>query len=422
VPGLCLALAAFTLACGSAAEPTGPTRTYQLAQTGLGLAPDGTLWHTPANLPTDVDVVAVVPDGFGIPWDAFEAGSAPPAPWTALIDQLVAQVVALRKDVFLSLALVDDNGRGRQNLARRAQVVNGALQIVPGWAPPCYDFATAREGPARRAAYARYVEFMVRRFAPRYVNVAMEINLFLTCESGWEGLVEVERAAYDAAKAARPEVIAFPSIQLEQLYGYIPVGSCREGSLDRCFEAHYARLSGLRRDRFAISTYPHGLPQLGGVAGIPADWFTRASSRGRERAVFAETGWLSDPPRVRNGETCLEPFGTTDLNETGARTYLDRVLNAAEAGGMDLVTLFSNRDVVPAELMTSCECRIDPAWCALVTAFRTRAGTDPFAQAAGELQLKAFGTMGIRRHDGRPKGVVFERWEQALAQPIATRR
>ena len=51
-----------------------------------------------------------------------------------------------------------------------------------------------------------------------------------------------------------------------------------------------------------------------------------------------------------------------------------------------------------------------------------RAGTDPFAQAAGELHLKAFGTMGIRRHDGRPKGAVFERWEQARALPFAPRR
>lgn len=84
---------------------------------------------------------------------------------------------------------------------------------------------------------------------------------------------------------------------------------------------------------------------------------------------------------------------------------------------MDLVTYFSNRDLVPAALMGDCPCTFDRDWCAMVE-FLRRQGTTPREQAEAEMVLKGFGTMGIRRYDGSPKGAVFRRWQEARALPL----
>lgn len=406
--------------CGAATESltasaSRSTRPYRLAQAGAQIVPGRGVVYTPAELASDADVVAIHQDFFGIPWQAFETGTEPPAQWAALMDSLRAQAVATGKDIFLSLALVE-GGLGRQFLAARAEVVAGELRTVAGWSERCYDFATAADGPAKKAAYARYVDYMVRKFRPRYVNVAIEMNLFLTCEAGWDGLVAAERDAYDAAKAARPDAIVFPSIQIEQLYGYIPEEACRVPAL--CYEQNYERLRRLKRDRFAVSTYPYSVREVADVDRIPADWFTRAASRLGERVVVAETGWISEAPTILLGDTCVRPFASADLTEDGERRYLDRLLREAETSRMDLVTYFSNRDLVPAALMGDCPCTFDPDWCAMVE-FLRRQGRTPVEQAEAEMVLKGFGTMGIRRYDGRPKGAVFRRWQEARALPAS---
>jgi hypothetical protein len=59
---------------------------------------------------------------------------------------------------------------------------------------------------------------------------------------------------------------------------------------------------------------------------------------------------------------------------------------------MDLVTWWSNRDLVVTELMAECPCDFDPTWCTIVDIFRGPASAGPDVQFFGELALKAFGT------------------------------
>lgn len=48
---------------------------------------------------------------------------------------------------------------------------------------------------------------MVRLFQPRWTNIAVEVSLFhVTCPAAWDGMVTLERDAYDAAKRAAPAV------------------------------------------------------------------------------------------------------------------------------------------------------------------------------------------------------------------------
>ena len=387
-------------------------RSYSLASTGVQAMPGQTLLFQmgAANLADDVDVVSIHQDFYGLPWDEFETNQSPPAAWEVKMNELAAQTSG--KPVFLSLQLA--GGQGRRYLADKAVVTNGNLTTTQNWSVQCYDFASMADGAAKKQAYLRYVDYMVRKFQPRWVNVAIELNLFMPCGSAWNGMVDVANAAYDTAKAAQPGVIAFPSIQIDSLYGGsdCPTGMTR----DQCYDANYAKLAGLKRDRFAISTYPYLQNDIKIVSNLPADWFTRAGDRGGERTVVAETGWISTNAVGSLNGTCLTALMATDDDQAA---YLGRLLDDAQAHNMDLVTWWSNRDLLPAPVMTDCPCSFDATWCAIVNAFRQTGGTDPMQQFYGEMLLKIWGTMGVRTYDGNPRAAINARWQQARALPIA---
>ena len=396
---------------------SGPSRPYYLASAGVQLlitGPDLGLSMTMANLASDVDLIAVHQEFYGVPWQAFEAGTAPPAQWTAKMQELASGARNAGKGVFLSVNLL--NG-ARDSLAERTVIQNGQFESEDGWAARCYDFATAPDAAAKRAAYLRYVDYMVELFEPKYLNFAIEVNLFFEkCPTAVAGLIGVTNAVYDAVKAKTPNVVAFPSFQIDHLYGYSE-DSCAAGRpRDACFDALYAQIAPMKRDRFGISSYPY-LNSVAGVPDLPADWFSRGAARAGERPVVAETGWLSTPMVARHAT--LGCYTVTTQSQADARDYLDRLLAAAEASKMDLVTWWSNRDLVVTELMAECPCDFDANWCAIVDIFRGPASAGPDAQFFGELTLKAFGAMGIRDYAGNPKGVLFERWRQAqLRTPV----
>jgi hypothetical protein len=412
---------ASTVPDGPPAIDAGPTRRYHLASTGVQLLLDDGLQLTPADLATDADAVSVHQDFYGVPWDAFLADTAPPAAWVATIDQLAADAAATGRPVFLSLS--PTYGADRRRLAARV-VADPSTELSAGgggfstdeeWKPVCYDLRVEADGPALRAAFARYTTWMVDRFAPRWVNVGIELNLFWSCGAAWEGMVDLERDAYAAAKAAAPGAVVFPSIQIDHLYGRSD-GSCPAPMTpDQCFEAHYAGLARLERDRFAISTYPYMQSGIAAPADIPSDWFTRAADRAGEAIVIAETGWLATPAAGDLNGTCITAI---DCTATEQAAYLDRLVAEALARNMDLVTWWSNRDVVTAAVMTDCPCDFDASWCALVDLFRSIGGDDPTAQFYGEMLLKIFGTMGIREYDGTPRQPIFDRWTAARALPL----
>lgn len=397
---------------GSGGEHPEP-RSFLLASTGIQADPGSGLFFAmnPANLAEDVDVVSVHQDFYGVPWDAFAAGEAPPAQWVAVIDAVRASYAGRR--IFLSLQLA--SGANRAYLADRARTdAGGAVHVEKEWGARCYDFATAPDGPALRTAWARYVDWMVRRFDPEWVNVGIELNLFaVQCPGAWPGMVATERAGYDAAKLAKPSVVAFPSIQLDILYGRTMCA----GELGSCYEANWAQLADLALDRFAVSLYPQGDPVWKHPEDVDADYLTRAAARAGERLLVAETGWGSTPARGTYQDQCVTGFPFSEADTDG---WLARVLEAADASGADLVTWWSNRDFIPAAVSDSCT--YDSTWQPIVDVFRASGGSDPLAQYLGELTLKVFGTMGIRGSDGAPKGAPYRRWKAAQARPVAAAR
>lgn len=376
------------------------TRGFFMATAGIQASVEGRFFDHHVELSTiasDSDVIEIHEEFLGIPWDEFEAGDQPPAVWVEAIDALADAAKATGKPVFLNVL------PGRDFLSKRAAVVDGQLVVEENWSARCFDFAAAADGPAKKAAYLRYVEFMVERFEPRWMNVAIEINLFhLSCPEAWDGMVDVQRSAYDAVKAARPETIVFPSFALGPLYGF----DCPEDMRAQCYDANYAAIAGLKRDRFAVSTYPY--LQEFGVATVPDDWFTRAADRAGETVIISETGWNSAPAVARLDTECLQGVTGSVADQIA---YLDRLVAEGEKANVEMFVWWSNSDLLPAFVMDDCPCDVDADWCAAVDVFRSSGGSDPAAQFSSELLLKIWGTMGLRDHAGDPKSAIYERWD-----------
>jgi hypothetical protein len=415
-------------AASADASPTGPGadddaaardshRAFLLASSGSQLlvaGPDLGLQLTNANLEGDADLVSVHQEFYGVPWEALLAGSEPPAEWTAKMQALAKHAHSVSKRVFVSISML--NG-GRDSLAARTKIENSQIKTEDNWAAHCYDFASAPDAAQTRAAYLHYVDRMIELFSPTYLNFAIEVNLFLEkCPDAAPGLIDMANAAYKEAKAKNPKLVAFPSFQIDHLYGYAK-DACADGmNKDTCFDHNYAQITGLQRDRFAMSSYPYLQGQT--AADLRRDWFERAPARGGERGLIAETGWLSTDLIAQNGTDCTTVVMSS---EQQAADYLARVLSDAQRLPLELVTWWSNRDLVPAALMTNCPCDYSATWCSVVDQFRTAAGgpLTPGADFLGEVLLKAFGTMGLRDYDGKPKPKLAKAWNDARAQPLA---
>jgi hypothetical protein len=398
----------------------GKTRSYLLAASGTQLVVTGQptgLLLTPANLATDADVFAIHQEFYGVPWDAFAAGDSPPPGWAAEMSSLAGTARSAGKQVFLSVSPLDGD---RSSLAPRVRVVNGTEVVESGWAPHCWDARTAPDGQTWTDAYVRYVQWMVDTFQPEFLNVGIELNLWdVQCPAAWDGVVDVVNAAYDAAKSRRPATPVFPSIQIDALYGLAP-GSCPAGvDAGACYETAYSHLARVKRDRFAVSSYPY-LGAVPSLDALPADWFTRAARRGGERVLIAEAGWLSMPMVVQASNGACFTALTSD--ETLEAAYLGRLLSDAQGAGMDLVTWIADRDLLIAPLMTDCGCHQAAEWCAVRDLFRGPPPTGSVdTQLAGELRMKAFGAMGLRTYDGSPKTTPYARWEEVRRLPVAGR-
>jgi hypothetical protein len=397
------------------AAPTG--RTYRMATTGEQLLVSGSaigLQLTAADIAKDADVSAIHQEVYGIPWDAFTASTQPPPEWVSVMNGLAANAQAARAPVFLSVTMLDGT---RQNLSPATVIDNGAVKTQNVTGTQCYDFRSAPDAAARRAAYLAYVDYMVGVFAPAFLDIAIEVNLFFEkCPAAAPGLVDVINAVYDAQKAKHPNMLVFPSIQIEHLYGY-STDSCPVGTpQSNCFATAYATISPIKRDRFAMSSYPY-LNGMASAPNLPSDWFTRGPSRGGERGLISETGWLSTPIVAQQSSgTCTQVLS---FGESDEAAYVSRVLADADKDSLDLVTWWSDRDLLVDQVMTNCPCTFDTTWCAVVSAFRgppSTGSTD--TQFFGEILLKAFGTMGLRDYTGTAKTSVITPWSEALARPF----
>lgn len=399
-------------------DAAGMTRPYRLASGGVQLlvsGPDLGLQMTSANLGTDVDVVDLHHEYYGVPWNELGSGQAPPAVWKAKMDAIAQAAKATGKPVFVSVSMLDG---ARKTRAPQVVIQNGQIQQQP-YPTACFDFATDPQGPTSKQAYLAYVGWMIDEFGPTWLNVAVEVNLFFeNCPGAIAGVIDVANAAYDAAKAKNAALVVFPSIQIEHLYGYSGPSCPNPAMRAQCFSANFAQIVPLKRDRFAMSSYPYVPGVLEKPSAIPSDWFSRGASRGSERALVAETGWNSTAIVAQtSGGACDTVETSTEADEAA---YLGIVLAAARSMPMDLLDWWDDRDLVETQLMTNCPCNFDATWCSVLGAFSgppVDGGFDSYF--FGQVELKAFGAMGLRDYTGTPKPTTYPLWQSARAIPVA---
>jgi len=350
-----------------------------------------------------IDLLSVHQDFFGLPWDAFADGADPPAAWQAVMEDIRDQTQRLGVGVFLSVTPLD--GDRRTLIARVRETEDGQAVKDERWAADCYDFGAAPDAARLRTAYKNYVRWMVDFFEPRFLNHLIEVNIFArSCPApAYDALMELANEVYGQEKERHPELIVFPSFMIGEYWGW---DEGYERGDATWYETAYARDGNLRRDRFAISSYTAFDIYWGGP--LPADFYTYAYDHHGEPTVFAEVGTASRSvicPYPTLSDPCTTLLATSEAEQ---QAYMAELFDAAQTMGSDLVTWWSLRDYLPADLPGTCPCEAEGLWCEVETAF----------DQTGLLPLfLMWGSMGILDYEGDGK-TTRELWEEWLGRRV----
>jgi len=376
------------------------------------------------SLRDELDLLKIVADYLGIPYDLFAASEEPPAdhPWTIAVEQLIARAQAVERPLILQL------GFARRSMVGSAVLdEEGELFVDLTWAPSCFDF-TSPEAAGIGDAYVNYAAWMAGALQPAYIVSFSEANLYYAecggATASWEALVDIQRRAYDAIKAAAPDASVFASFNLEALYG---------DTLDGWDETQYQALSTMAYDTFAMASYPFGITGEDGTFvtpyDLPSDYLSRVLIHHPEekRLSMAETGWNNVSIAVGDEETCFENFPYSETRF--AADYLEFVINTAYEAEFDFLSWFSFRDVLPANVMGTCYVRTDSTdpendaclqdyWCQAINQAKNTVLIPGAPALFSEVIQKAFGAMGLLEYDGTSRSLLLDRWREVLAQPL----
>lgn len=291
------------------------------------------------------------------------------------------------------------------------------------------------------------------------------------CPGQFPGFVGAINAVYAVLHHFFPAMPAFPSFQLEAVMGlqsgpdqpYKGMGGgtpAPSPALLACIDAGIALIANVSRDAFAVSTYPSTVS-----AGLPPPtihweaWyfpavFDRLAPADRAHIMVAETGYLADdlvvnlangstpmrgahsgsggsgsstPERVRGGGVAPLPPTAAPAhhlaadppvqcaalfysNVSASAAWLSYVIAMAEQYDMALATWWSDTDLLASPAMASCPCAVPPQFeddCVFLTAYRQIFEAQGQPGWGGEVDAKAFATMGLRAvGGGAPKPLL----------------
>lgn len=381
----------------------------------------------------DRDLLSLHADDFwGVPWSHCSAAgcSGLPPTWVAQWAQLAADAQATGKPLYLALSPLSD----RRALARRVEADGSLLDYWTSQedAAGCYLFASDPDAARHKASYIAYVRYLVDLVKPRFLSPAVEMNMpFTTCPAQKAAWMAWYTDVHNALKAAYPDLIVFPTLQLEHLYGVVsPATRCASGSFTQCFDQRLAEALTLPGDRVALSTYPIGWSfEAEFNHAPPTDTFARIRQATTRRIWVAETGWAASSLLASYahgaGSSCgavalpatqdVAGRGTLNVaNDAGQSAYLTWLLGEAQAQGLEAVVWWLNRDYLDGNVAGTCPCTpADSPTCVMAEAFHAAAGDE------AELLLRGFGNMGLRRNDGstRPSHAVWRDWLARSLQP-----
>jgi hypothetical protein len=361
----------------------------------------------------EVDLLSLHLDDFwGIPWDSFKANVPPPASWAAKWQGVKNAAQASGKTLYLSISPLGS----RITLTRKVDV-SGNTQ--DNWAPAnadgCYLFSSDSNADTYKTAYVNYLEYLIALIQPKFLSPAIEINiLFTKCPTEKDAWIKWYSDVYTNLKTAHPDLVIFPTFQLEHLYGVADAASACQNGLpySACFEQRLAEILPIPGDRIAFSSYPTAWEFSGEPR--PSDTFTKVQSATSRKIWISETGWPAVKVLAQYGDqstACgpdLVPASIAD--DAMLDRYLSWLLEEARTKRFEAVVWWLHRDFLDGTVASACPCPGTNDTCTLTSAFRAVSPT-------AELLLRVFGNMGLRYYDDTPRAAL-DLWLSFLGRSL----
>jgi hypothetical protein len=265
---------------------------------------------------------------------------------------------------------------------------------------------------------ATCLKYLIDLVDPDYFSPAVEMNMpFTNCPMQKTAWIAWYSDVHAAIKAAYPQLIVFPTFQLEHMYGISDDASaCSGGTLAACFDSRLEEVMTIPSDRIALSSYPSAWVYHDEFDySFPRDTFAKIAQATTRNIWVSETGWpampvLSSYAHGAEGScgTVFYPstlevpdVGVFDLaNDAAHADYMAWLLDEAQHQGLEAVVWWLNRDYLDGTVTgnEACPCLpADHSTCRLLDQFYEVGGN------TGEILLRMFGNMGLRYHDGSPR-------------------
>ena len=195
--------------------------------------------------------------------------------------------------------------------------------------------------PALRRAFVEEARYVASNERPAYLSLASEINsTFERDPTAYRQFTAAYREAYLAVKEVSPETQVFVAFQYEELLGVVP---WRPPHVPRweLLEDYRDRL-----DLLALSSFPSFAYAV--ARKVPPDYYSQIADRIQAPIAFLSVGFASTPGRD----------GVNSSTEPEQRRFLARLLEDADALGVELVVWYLGRDpryevAPPADLLAS---------------------------------------------------------------------
>ncbi len=214
-----------------------------------------------------------------------------------------------------------------------------------------------------REALLTYARYVATNYKPKYLAFGVEVNSYQRSQpEDFEQFVRLYHEAYRAVKEVSPDTLMFPTFQLEDLQGYLPLDEPKPP------QWYLLNRFGANLDMLAVSSYPRSV--FPSIDNLPADYFTHLEDKTTKPIALVSTGYPSAP----------EPDGNTEALQA---TYMLRMLDYAQKLSMSLVIWFVSQDP-------------------------TFTGDTPYDR----LQY-----LGLRRQDGTPKQ-AWDIWATVARRPL----
>jgi hypothetical protein len=367
----------------------------------------------------DRDLLSLhVDDFWGVPWDYCDATacSGLPHSWVDQWRQLADAANATAMSLYLSLSPLG----GRRTLAPTV-LSNGSTRA--GWnsnvdGDGCYAFDSDVDAARYKASYITYLKYIIDLVNPDYFSPAVEMNIpFTNCPLQKTAWIAWYNDVQAAIKAAYPQLIVFPTFQLEHMYGISDAAAaCSSGTVTQCFDSRLSEALSIPADRIALSSYPSVWVYHDEFGySFPRDTLARIAEATTRKIWISETGWpaipvLSSYEHEAGGSCGAELIPSTldvpgtgqfDLaNDTAHADYMAWLLDEAQDQGLEAVVWWLNRDYLDDAVTGSEACPCLPEsdnTCFFLDQFYDLSGN------TGEILQRMFGNMALRYYDGSPR-------------------